>query len=483
MKDLLNKALSTAKLRGASYADIRLIDTRTEGLQTRNGVLSSVSDTHSLGFGIRVVANGSWGFASSNICTKEEVQRVAAQAVAIAKASATVKKKNVKLAKEPVYQDTWQTPYMINPFEIPIEQKLDLLFRVDKILRKKKEIAVAEGFMNFMREHQLMATSEGSYIDQLIMRSGGGFMVTAVGHGDTQVRSFPCSFRGQYLSGGYEVIESLRMEEYADRVRDEAISLLTAPACPSGKKDIILSGTQLCLQIHESCGHPTELDRVLGQEANFAGTSFLTTEKKGKFKYGSPIVNLVADGTVPGGLATVGYDDDAVRAQRWHLVKDGLFVGYQTTRETADECGDQRSYGCCRAQGFNNLPMTRNNNISLMPGEWTLEDLIADTKDGIYMDNNKSWSIDQQRLNFQFGTEIAWEIKNGKLGKILKNPTYQSITPEFWGACDAICNQDYWELWGVLNCGKGQPMQSAEMSHGSAPARFKKITVGVGSKK
>jgi TldD protein len=243
--------------------------------------------------------------------------------------------------------------------------------------------------------------------------------------------------------------------------------------------DLILEGSQLALQIHESVGHPSELDRVIGMEANYAGTSFATTEKLGNFKYGSEIVNLVGDGTVPTGLATIGYDDDGVRAQRWHIVKAGIFSGYQTNREVAHFCGDERSRGCCRADGWGNIPMVRNNNLSLMPGEWKFDDLIADTKRGIYMATNKSWSIDQMRLNFQFGTEIAYEIKNGKLGRVFKNPTYQGMTPEFWGSCDAICDENHWVLWGVLSCGKGQPGQGAEMSHGAAPTRFRNVTVGI----
>jgi len=257
------------------------------------------------------------------------------------------------------------------------------------------------------------------------------------------------------------------------------VALLTAPECPGGQKDLIINPNQLFLQIHESVGHPTELDRVMGMEANFAGTSFVTTEKLNKLQYGSEIVNIVADSTIPGGLATQGYDDDGVAAQRWHLIKNGLFTGYLTNRETAHIIGEERSKGCNRADGWNRLPIIRMTNISLMPGDWTLDDLIADTDDGILIDCNKSWSIDDKRINFQFATEIAWEIKNGKKGQILKNPTYQGKTTEFWNSCDAICDDDHFVLWGTANCGKGQPGQTASMSHGCPPARFKNVTVGV----
>jgi len=243
--------------------------------------------------------------------------------------------------------------------------------------------------------------------------------------------------------------------------------------------DLILDGSQLALQIHESIGHPSELDRVLGTEANYAGTSFLTIDKLGKLQYGSPIVNVVADSTIPNGLATVGYDDEGVEAQRWHLIKNGIFVGYLTSRETASAIGEERSRGCMRADGWSRIPLIRMTNISLMPGECTLDELINDTKDGVYMETNKSWSIDQRRINFQFATELGWRIKNGKKVEPLKNPSYQGITVEFWNSCDAICNEDHFVLWGINNCGKGQPSQRAQMSHGAAPARFRKVRVGV----
>lgn len=280
---------------------------------------------------------------------------------------------------------------------------------------------------------------------------------------------------------GYELVRGLHLLENAERVREEAIALLTAPTCPSGKRDVIIDGSQLALQIHESVGHATELDRVLGMEANYAGMSFATTEKLNNFTYGSPKVNLVCDSTVPGGLATVGWDDDGVRAQRWHLVQNGKFVGYQYNRELAHTIHAQRSSGNNRAMGWSHIPIVRITNLSLMPGDWELDKLLADTEGGIFLETNRSWSIDQWRLNFQFGVEAAWEIKGGKKGQLYKNANYQGITPEFWRSCDAICSDKYWTLWGVHNCGKGQPGQTAEMSHGAAPTRFRNVEVGVGN--
>ena len=437
--------------------------------------MSGIGKSEDEGFGVRVIADGAWGFAASNLVTKSDVERVAAAAVDIARASALLKKADMELAPEEPRIDTWRTPFEKDPFSVPLEAKIDLLLKINAEMMKIKGIKVANSNMSFKRELQFFANSEGSFIEQEFMRSIAGYSATAVGEGDMQTRSYPCSHGGGARCKGYELVEEMSLLENALQTAEEAVALLKAPKCPEKITDLILGGSQLALQIHESIGHPTELDRVLGSEANYAGTSFATIDKLGSFQYGSPVVNIVADSTVPHGLATIGYDDEGVEAQRWHLIENGVFVGYLTSRETAPVIGESRSKGAMRADGWQQLPLVRMTNISLMPGEWTLDDLIADTKDGVYMDSNKSWSIDQQRLNFQFGTEIAWEIKNGKKTRMLKNASYQSMTPEFWNSCDAIC--DDFVLWGVMNCGKGQPGQTAEMSHGAAPARFRNIKV------
>jgi len=479
MRNLTAIALNTAKHHVASYADVRILQITAEDLVVRNGELGEIQQGESLGFGVRVIINGAWGFAASPSVTKDEIRKTTIQACMIAKASAKLKKGKVRLSKEEVVDTAWQTPVVIDPFKVPATEKLDLLFRIDEILRKDRRIKVAESTMGCIREHQWLATSEGTFVDQTLTRTGAGYSATAVENNEVQKRSYPMSFGGQYMGMGYELVKGLALIENAEKTREEAVALLTAKPCSSGKKDIILDGTQLALQIHESCGHPSELDRVLGLEENYAGRSFLTLEKYEKFRYGSDKVTLMADSTVPGGLATMGYDDDGVRAQRWPIVQKGIFVGYHTNREFAPILKDGRSRGCCRADSWASLPMIRITNLSLMPGDWQLEDLIADTRDGVLMCTNKSWSIDQMRYNFQFGCEIGREVKNGKLGAMLKNCTYQGITPEFWNSCDAVCNGDYWTLWGVVNCGKGQPGQTAEMSHGAAPARFRKVNVGV----
>ncbi len=481
MRQLSERAVETARTKGASYADCRIVFIKDEEISVQNGKIGEMDISESIGFGVRVISDGAWGFACSPDVTAGEIDRVAAEAVRIARASATLKKEDVRLAPEPVWDERWQTPVAEDPFEVPLDQKLALLFEIDKILRADKRIKTAQGTLAFKSEHQWMATSEGSFIDQLLIRSGAGYSATAVGEGEVQTRSYPNSFRGQYMSLGYELVRGLHLIENAERVREEAVALLTAPTCPSGERDVIIDGSQMGLQIHESVGHATELDRVLGMEANYAGMSFATTDKLNNFQYGAPIVNLVCDSTVPGGLSTFGWDDDGVRAQRWHLVKSGQFVGYQLCRELAHTINAGRSSGNNRADGWNNIPIVRQTNLSLLPGDWELEDLMADTEGGIFMETNRCWSIDQWRLNFQFGVEAAWEIKGGRKGQLLKNANYQGITPDFWKSCDAICNEKHWTLWGVHNCGKGQPMQVAEMSHGAAPTRFRKLTVGVGN--
>ena len=479
MKDLTQIALDAAISCGASYADIRIIDSKSQSIGVKNGEIETMNNSNSLGFGIRVIANGSWGFASSSNLTKNEIKKTSALAVKVAKASATLRKSSVKLAPEPIHNEIWTSPYLINPFNVPLENKVDLLYKIDKVLRKDNRIKVAESSMNFWNEHQWLATSEGTFIEQNLLRSGCGYSATAVKGSEVQRRSYPESHGGQHTQMGYEFIIATPLIENAERIREEAIALLSAPDCPVGQKDLIIGGGQLALQIHESIGHPSELDRVLGMEANYAGRSFITTDLYKDFHYASPIVNVVADATVPTGLATFGYDDDGVRAQRYHIIQNGLYQMYLTNRELAHIIDDTRSRGCNRADGYENIPMIRMINISLMPVKGSLNDLIADTKDGLYIECNKTWSIDQRRLNFQFTTEIGWEIKNGKKIRMVKNATYQGITPKFWQSCDAICGEEEWMLYGVPNCGKGQPGQRAEMSHGAAPARFKKVTVGV----
>ncbi len=480
MFKLCEEAIDVLSSRRADFGDIRIIRTRTRSLGVRNGETGNVDDSETLGFGVRVLLGGAWGFASSGLLTSSEIRRVSLAAVEIARASATLMERRVRLAPEPAYRDFWQTPFIKDPFAVPIEEKFSVLFEADRRMRGDRRIKSATASMRFVREHQWHATTEGSRIEQVLLSSGADCRATAVEGDQVQERGYPCSHGGQTLAMGYELIDLLDLPAHAEKTAAEAVALLRAPDCPSGEMDLITYGNQMALQIHESVGHASELDRVLGYEESYAGSSFATTEKLGRFRYGSPIVNLVADATLPGGLATAGYDDDGVKAQRWHIVRDGILSGYMTNREFAPRIGLKRSQGSCRAAGFANIPITRICNLSLMPGSaGSLEDLVRSTRRGIIMENNKSWSIDQRRLNFQFGCEIGWLVENGKIKRMVRNPTYQGITPAFWGSCDAICGPGEWRLWGVANCGKGQPPQTAMMCHGSSPARFKKVKVGV----
>jgi TldD protein len=486
LNDLANVALNKAQLLGATYADVRVLRTREQGVTVRNGHVSNANEVTNAGFGVRVIVDGAWGFASSAVVTQEEVERIAAQAVDIARASARFQQQKVDLGPPEAHQDTYKTPYTIDPFSVSMEDKLALLLEADKLMQGDPQVKVTYGSIVALRTHQYFASTEGAAIEQEITETGATIQAYAIAEGEIQRRSYPHAFRDQHTEG-WEFVEYIDLLDNAERVGAEAVALLTADPCPSGVTTVILGGSQLGLQVHESCGHPTELDRVFGTEAAYAGTSFLTPDKLGTLRYGSEIVNLTADATIPHALGTFGYDDEGVPAQRVPLVEDGLFVGYLTSRETAtqlarlrgEDPAQARSGGAMRASGWNRIPLIRMTNINLEPGTWTFDDLIADTDDGIYMETNRSWSIDNLRLNFQFGTEIAFEVKNGKLGRMLKNATYTGITPEFWGGCDAICDIDHWYVWGLPNCGKGQPSQAAHTGHGAAPARFRNVQVGV----
>jgi TldD protein len=481
MQEWANAAIETSRRRGATYADVRVMDIRHREISTKNGEVGTLAESESLGIGIRVIAGGAWGFASTDRLTREGVQACAAEAVSIAKASALAKIENVHMVPEQFYVDTWQNPFLKDPFHIPVERQIDLLLAADKEMRRVKGVTVAEGSMSFRRIEQLFASSSGSSIHQIKMQSGAGIVATSFAGTEIQKRSYPNSFGGQHMLQGYELIESLDLVGNASRTAEECVALHSAAQCPEGNSTIILGSSQLGLQIHESIGHPIELDRVLGMEANFAGMSFLTTEKLRKLKYGSEIVNVVADARLEHGpgLGTFAYDDEGVPAQCTPIITNGLFTGYLSNRETAASIGEKRSGGTMRTESWNRLPMIRMTNISINPGSWEYDDLIADTDDAIFMETNRSWSIDDRRYHFQFSTEIGWEIKGGKKGRMIKNPSYSGITTEFWNSCDAICSRHHWTLWGTPNCGKGQPQQVMGTGHGAAPARFRNVKIGV----
>jgi TldD protein len=477
--DFGSVALKRAEERGASYADFRMSEIRNENLTVKNGEPETVTLSRMKGFGVRVVVDGAWGFAGSVDVNKKEIMETAERAVSIARASALVKKKEVALIRERARRDKYATSFRKDPFEVPLGEKLKVLIQAGRILKEQSPLVKASyTYYRGFREDKLFMSSEGAEIGQQITWCGGGLSAVAVKAGEVQTRSYPSPFRGDFATSGYEFFESLALVDHAKEIGQELLKLLAAEKCQPGRTDLILHGDQLALQIHESCGHPTELDRALGTEADYAGTSFLTPKKLGKFRYGSKQVNIVADATAPKGLGTFGYDDEGTRAKKVYLIKKGVFVGYQSSRETARQLKMKESSGGMRADSPLALPIIRMTNINLLPGSWKADEIVEDTKNGILITTNRSWSIDDRRINFQFGTEIGWRIKNGSRENMIRNPTYMGVTPRFWGSCDAVSKDD-WKMWGTPNCGKGVPGQVMYVGHGCGTARFRKVQVGL----
>lgn len=478
MKQLIQNILDLAKLKKVPYADIRIVRRQNEEIEVKNGRVEALIHDEDFGFGIRVLSQGAWGFACSSKVTQREMEIIFAKALRIAKASSKVRGKEIIFPSTSPVVDRFTTPISVDPFDVAPEAKLNLLLKADEIIRRNNKVKISEAFMGSYKTEKTFASTEGSYIEQEMIECGAGISATAIEGSEVHVRSYPNSFRGNFATQGYEWVEKLALADQAERVAEEAAQLLSAKPCPSKNTTLILDSSQLALQIHESIGHPIELDRILGTEASYAGTSFLKPEMVGDFRYGSEWVNIVADATTPGGLGTFGYDDEGTKAQRVPIISNGILMNLLTSRETAHHL-KKESNGTMRADGWNRIPLIRMTNINLEPGEWTLDQMIADTQEGLFLTTNRSWSIDDKRINFQFGTEIGWEIKNGKLGEMVKNPTYTGITPKFWNSCDAIANQDHWQMWGTPNCGKGEPGQVAHVGHGTAPARFRDVQVGV----
>jgi TldD protein len=479
MKALALEALDAVSRRGVTYADVRAVEIRSRDITTKNGKAGHVSAGESVGLGIRVLAFGCWGFAATDDLSHAGIQSAAAQALEIAQAGTAARKHEVALAPEARHEATWVSPIAIDPFSVPVDHSLGVLLAVDEELRHTVGVNLAETSMHFEKRRQVFASTAGSLIDQTRYLSGAGFSALSFREGEIQKRSYPNSFGGQYQLKGYELVDELRLLENAPRIAEEAVALHSAAQCPEGAFDLILDSSQLALQIHESIGHPIELDRVLGAEANYAGMSFLTLDQLGSLRYGSPVVNVVCDARPEHGpgLGTFLFDDEGVPAQSTAIIREGRFTGYMTSRETAAAVGQTRSNGCMRADGWSRLPLIRMTNVSLDPGPHSLDE-VFDTPHGIYMETNRSWSIDDKRYNFQFGCEIAWEMRHGKRVRMLKNPSYGGISTEFWNACQAIAGREHWTLWGVPNCGKGQPEQVMGTGHGASPARFGGIKIG-----
>jgi TldD protein len=478
LKGLLLSVIDYLKKKGVDYGDLRFERITSESIQVRDGVIETFSSDESVGIGIRVLNRGAWGFASSRAASVEDAIKTADEAISISAAFSVVNPKKVRLFEREPFIDTYTTRYEIDPFQISPEEKIGRLSDITSAALKIKKIAICDAFMEFTRTEKEFLSTDGAHISQSILTSGCGYYVIAEEGAEAQKRSYPDAHHGLFATKGFKIFDELGMKESVEKVSEEARMLLKARECSGKTTDVILDGAQLALQIHESCGHPAELDRALGSEISFAGGSFLSPDKRGSFRYGSKDVNIFADPTLVGGAGSYKYDDEGVRARRVDLVKEGIFQNYLTSRESAAVIGEE-SNGSMRADGWSGTPLIRMSNICIEPGEASVEDLIADTKDGIMLSTNRSWSIDDLRLNFQFGTEIAYEIKKGKITQVFKNPVYYGITPGFWGSCDGVADRKSWRLWGLNSCAKGEPLQVASVGHGASPARFRNVSVGV----
>lgn len=456
------------------YADIRYTATHQQHVKVRNGEVDHLSSTVDRAAGVRVLVGNGWGFAATSDISDASIRKAARRALEVAAASNIASTQEVTLSEVEPQVGASHSEYRIDPWSVPIDRKLEHLMSATEPMRGDPRIHQVAGEITCYRQEKVFASTVGSFLEQTTTQMGGGIEAVAIDGGEFQRRTYPNPFGGDFQAEGWEFIERLDMPGKALLIRDEALALLAAPKAPVGRFDLIVGSAQLALQVHESCGHPTELDRAMGLEISLAGGSFLQPSMLGNFRYGSDLVNLVADATIPGSIGSFAWDDDGVPGQRFHLVENGMFVGYLTGRDTAPFIG-WRSNGTVRAETAARIPIIRMTNINLEPGDTPLEEIIADTKYGIFVETNKSWSIDDLRLNFQFGCEVAWEIENGRLGRMLRNPLYTGNTPDFWRSCDAIADRKSWQVWGLPNCGKGDPMQTMRVAHGAPAARFKGV--------
>lgn len=462
---------------GAAYADARVVVSRMENIDVQNQAVQSLDHTEYGGIGVRALIGSSWGFFAVSDISQHAARLAGKRAAAVAKASARVAGAPMRYAEVPVIEDSYRTPFAEDPASVPLAEKVDMLIDVTGTMGSVPGIAIAKASLTFWDTDKWFVSSQGHRIHQHLLESGGGFDATALGERETQRRSYPQSF-GQFETGGFEIVRRWDFPGNAQRIAEEAAALLSAGELEQRETAVVLESSQLALQIHESVGHAVELDRILGWEAAFAGTSHLELGQLNHHRYGSPLMNITADATLLGALGTFGYDDEGTPAQCVDIVKDGTWVGVLSGRDSAALAG-MAPGGMVRGDGYNRLPMVRMTNVGLLPGDSSLEEIIAETKDGVYLATNRSWSIDDKRLNFQFGTEIGWEIKNGTLGRMVKNPTYTGITPQFWDTLDMLAGEDEWVHWGTPNCGKGQPMQVAHTGHSASPGRFASVRVGV----
>ncbi len=476
MMDVAVAAVEAALAAGARYADARVMTISTESMHAQNGDIESLRQAERAGVGVRALMGSSWGFAATTELSAIGARRAGEQAAMTSRASARVPGPPLDMPPVPAVTDHWESDCLEDPLSVSLSEKGDLLVALT-LAARAGGAQLGRANYRIWDTSKWLATSEGSRISQRTRECGGQVSATAVGDGETQDRSYP-GIRGQYGTKGWELVRELDLPGNARRVGEEAVALLSAPACPERRCDLVLGSEQMALQIHESVGHATELDRILGWEAAFAGTSWLDLSQLGALRWGSPLMQVTADATLPGALGSFGYDDEGTPAHSVDIVRDGRWVGVLSSRDTAALAGVPNG-GMVRADGHDRIPMVRMTNIGLLPGQQSLDQMIAETDDGIYMDTNRSWSIDDRRLNFQFGCQIAWEIKNGSLRRMLRNPTYTGISPEFWGSLDMVGGPAEWVFWGTPNCGKGQPLQIGHTGHPAVPCRFRNVRTGV----
>ncbi len=481
MEELIRTALEAAQGPGVRFADVRAFTAyRYEKLSVKNGIAEALTRTEEAGIGIRVLRERGWGFAGTSERTPAAVRRAAERAARLAAASERTRKEPVPFTEERdlPHEGRYETPLQSDPFQMDAEEKIRHLRDAEAELHVDPAVKVGRAHMTFWQEDKWYLSSEGASYRASLTHSGAGIEATAVGEGEVQRRSYPTSFGGNFAQGGFEFVSSLDLRAHAREVGRTAVELLTARAAPRGSMDLVLASDQLALQVHESVGHATELDRILAYEAGFAGTSFLTTAGLGTFRYGSPAMNITADATRPGGLGTFPWDDEGVPGQKYSLVKEGILVDFLSSREMAARIGRTRSGGTARGDGYLRTPLIRMTNVNLEPGERSAQELLHEVRDGIYMETNRSWSIDDKRLNFQFGCEVGRRIRGGELGPLLRNPIYSGMTPKFWSSLEAVGGPETWRLWGLPNCGKGQPGQVMRVGHGAPMGLFRKARVG-----
>ena len=478
MFEYADAAVEAALAAGARYADARVMDRRHESMAARNGEIEGLTQEASTGLGVRALIGSGWGFYSTADLDADAARDAGRRAADIARASASVPGADLELTPVEARTDHWENPVQEDPLRVPLSEKGDLLVSVTSTMRDHGADVATAGY-DVWDTTKWLTSSDGHRIDQRIRECGAQMESTVNGEAETQRRSYP-GIRGQYGTRGWELVRELDLPGNAPRVAEEARQLLTAPECPSlDATDLIIGSEQMALQIHESVGHAVELDRILGWEAAFAGTSWLDLAQLGSLRFGSDLMNVTADATLSGALGSFGYDDEGTPAHPVDIVREGTWVGVLSGRDSAALAGLAESGGAVRGDGYNRLPMVRMTNVGLLPGTSSLDEMIAATDDGILMDTNRSWSIDDKRLNFQFGCEVGWEIKGGKRGRLLKNPTYTGIGPRFWQSLDMLGNESEWTFWGTPNCGKGQPGQIGHTGHPAVPCRFRGVRVGV----